>query len=290
VGDLFAIIAPVFVCTALGWAWVRAGRSYDRELITILIADIGAPCLVFSRLVDLDVEPEAMAEMAMAALISVACFAVSGIVILRLARLPYHTFLCPLVFGNQGNMGLPVCLFAFGEEGLALAIAYFSVTVTLQFTAGISIWSGRLSLGELARTPLIYAVVLAAAVLVSGATVPAWIWNTTDILGGFAIPLMLVTLGAALAELRVARIGRSIVLAFCRLGIGFGVGVALAALLDLGGVARGVLVLQCAMPAAVFNYLFAQRYGRAPEEVASIVVVSTLLAFAGLPLLLGFLL
>jgi predicted permease len=290
VGDLFAIIAPVFVCTALGWAWVRAGRSYDRELITILITDIGAPCLVFSRLVALEVEPEAMAEMAMAALISIACFAVSGIAILRLARLPSHTFLCPLVFGNQGNMGLPVCLFAFGEEGLALAIAYFSVTVTLQFTAGISIWSGRLSLGELARTPLIYAVVLAVAVLVSGATVPAWIWNSTDILGGFAIPLMLVTLGAALAELRVARIGRSIALSFCRLGIGFGVGVALAAMLDLSGVARGVLVLQCAMPAAVFNYLFAQRYARAPEEVASIVVVSTLLAFAGLPLLLGFLL
>jgi predicted permease len=68
------------------------------------------------------------------------------------------------------------------------------------------------------------------------------------------------------------------------------VGLILAAVLQLDGVARGVLVLQCAMPAAVFNYLFAQRYARAPEEVASIVVVSTLLAFAGLPVLLGFLL
>jgi hypothetical protein len=290
VGDLFAIIAPVFLCTALGWAWVRAGRPYDRELITVLIADIGAPCLVFSRLVALEVEPEAMAEMAIAAGISVAVVAVAGIAILRLASLPINTFLCPLVFGNQGNMGLPVCLFAFGEEGLALAIAYFSVTATLQFTVGISIWSGSLSLRELARTPLIYAVALAVTVLSSGATVPAWIWNTAEILGGFAIPLMLVTLGASLAELRVARIGRSVALAFCRLGLGFGVGVVLASLLDLSGVARGVLVLQCSMPAAVFNYLFAQRYARAPEEVASIVVLSTLLAFAGLPLLLGLLL
>jgi len=290
VGDLFAIIAPVFLCTALGWGWVRAGRTYDRELITILITDIGAPCLVFSRLVAMEVELEAMSKMAMAAGLAVASFAVVSIAILRLARLPLNTFLCPLIFGNQGNMGLPVCLFAFGEEGLALAIAYFSVTATLQFTAGISIWSGRLSLRELARTPLIYAVALAVAVLSSGVTVPAWIWNTTEILGGFAIPLMLVTLGVSLAELQVARIGRSVALAFCRLGIGFGVGVALAALLELSGVARGVLVLQCSMPAAVFNYLFAQRYARAPEEVASIVVLSTLLAFAGLPLLLGFLL
>jgi predicted permease len=290
VGDLFAIIAPVFTCTVLGWGWVRAGRAYDRELLTILIADIGAPCLVFSRLVALEVEPEAMAEMAAAAAISVAGVAVVGIAILRLARLPFNTFLCPLLFGNQGNMGLPVCLFAFGEEGLALGIAYFSVTATLQFTAGISIWSGRLSLRELARTPLIYAVALAVGVLTSGVAVPAWIWNTTEILGGFAIPLMLVTLGASLAELRVAKIGRGVALACCRLGIGFGVGVALAALLDFSGVARGVLVLQCSMPAAVFNYLFAQRYARAPEEVAGIVVLSTLLAFALLPLLLGFLL
>ena len=288
-GDLFATVAPVFLCTALGWAWVRAGRSYDRELITVLISDIGAPCLVFSRLVALEVETEAMAEMAVAAGISVACFAAAGIAILRLARLPIHTFLCPIVFGNQGNMGLPVCLFAFGEEGLALAIAYFSVTATLQFTVGISIWSGRLSLRELARTPLIYAVALAVAVLASGAEVPAWIGNTTEILGGFAIPLMLVTLGVSLAELRVARIRRSAALASCRLGIGLAVGVALAALLDQSGVARGVLILQCSMPSAVFNYLFAQRYGRAPEEVASIVVLSTLGAFAGLPWLLGFL-
>jgi hypothetical protein len=289
VGDLFATVAPVFLCTALGWAWVRAGRSYDRELITILISDIGAPCLVFSRLVALEVEPGAMAEMAMAAGIAVVGFAAAGTLVLRLARLPLHTFLCPLVFGNQGNMGLPVCLFAFGEEGLALAIAYFSVTATLQFTVGISIWSGRLSLRELARTPLIYAVALAVAVLTSGAEVPAWVTNTTEILGGFAIPLMLVTLGASLAELRVASILRSAALASGRLGIGLAVGLALAALFDQSGVARGVLVVQCSMPSAVFNYLFAQRYGRAPEEVASIVVLSTLGAFAGLPWLIDFL-
>jgi hypothetical protein len=43
------------------------------------------------------------------------------------------------------------------------------------------------------------------------------------------------------------------------------------------------------MPAAVFNYLLAQRYDRSPEQVASIVVVSTLLAAVSLPLLLPFL-
>ncbi len=50
------------------------------------------------------------------------------------------------------------------------------------------------------------------------------------------------------------------------------------------------MVLQSAMPVAVFNYLFAQRYARAPEEVAGLVVVSASLSFVTLPVLLAFVL
>ena len=69
---------------------------------------------------------------------------------------------------------------------------------------------------------------------------------------------------------------------------GFLIGFGMAQLLGFSGVARGVLILQCAMPVAVFNYLLAQRYDRSPEQVASVVVVSTLLTAVTLPLLLPF--
>jgi predicted permease len=68
--------------------------------------------------------------------------------------------------------------------------------------------------------------------------------------------------------------------------LGFGVAVGVAWALDLDRLTAGVLVLQSAMPVAVFNYLFAQIYKRAPEEVAGAVVLSTILSFASLPLLL----
>jgi predicted permease len=288
--ELFGIIAPVFVCAALGFGWARAGRAYDGNVISELISWIGAPCLVFSSLSALVVEPRAMAEMAAGMLAAIGVFVVLGAVVLRLAGLPAHTFLAPLVFTNAGNMGLPLSLFAFGSEGLALAVCGFAVMAITHFTAGVWIWSGRPSLRPFFATPLTWAAVAAVVVLVTGAPVPGWIRNTTELLGGFTIPLMLLTLGVSLSELHPSGLLRSTALSVLRLGMGFAVGIAVAQVLGLEGTARGVLVLQCAMPAAVFNYLFAQQFGRAPEQVASLVVVSTAISFVTLPLLLGWLL
>jgi len=67
-------------------------------------------------------------------------------------------------------------------------------------------------------------------------------------------------------------------------------GVAISEVLGLEGIARGAVIIQSAMPTAVFNYLFAVRYNNDPGEVAGIVVVSTVLSFLTLPLLLGYVL
>ena len=72
--------------------------------------------------------------------------------------------------------------------------------------------------------------------------------------------------------------------------MGVAVGIGLAELFRFEGIIRGVVILECAMPAAVFNYLFAERYGRAPDQIASVVVVSTLIAILVLPVLLAYLL
>ena len=71
---------------------------------------------------------------------------------------------------------------------------------------------------------------------------------------------------------------------------GFGLAILVAGWFGLQGVERGVLVLQLSMPVAVFNYLLALRYQREPGEVAGMVVMSTLLAFALLPFIVGFVL
>ena len=55
------------------------------------------------------------------------------------------------------------------------------------------------------------------------------------------------------------------------------------------GTARAALILQASMPVAVYNYLFAQMWDNEPAEIAGLVVVSTLLSVATIPLLLAFL-
>lgn len=288
--EVFSVIAPVFVCAGIGLIWERQGRPYDTELVTTLTTAVGVPCLVFSTLAEVDLEPAAFGVMAAAALAALALFAAVGGAVLKIAGLSLRAFLPAMVFPNTGNMALPLALLAFGDPGLALAIAYFVVFIVAQFIFSPIIVSGTTSFKALARMPILYAVAAALVFMATGMRPPAWIASTTRILGSMTIPLMLITLGISLAKLHVGSLKLSLWLALFRLGMGLGVGLALAETFDFTGAARGVVVLQSAMPAAIFNYLFAQRYDRAPEEVAGTVVISTAISFLTLPLLLWFLL
>ncbi len=288
--ELLAVVAPVYIAIGIGWAWGRAGRVWSTELVTDLIMTVGAPCLVFSSLVGMDVDRGALGAMALAAFAAFAAMAALGAVVLKLGRQPIQSFLAPVVFPNAGNMGLPVCLFAFGDEGLALAVAFYSVAAFTQYSAGIWLWSGRISGAEPLRTPLFWSAIVAAAVVAGSVPVPDWILRTTELLGAFTIPLMQISLGFSLASIELSAIPRSLALSALRLGLGLAVGFSLATGLGFTGAARGVLILQCSMPVAVLNYLLAEKYQRHPSEVASLVVLSTLLSLVALPLILAWVL
>ena len=87
--------------------------------------------------------------------------------------------------------------------------------------------------------------------------------------------------------LKVNDLRRGLLLSALRLAVGVAAGFGLSELLGLDDVARGVFIIQCAMPVAVVNYIFAVRYNRDPQTMASLVVISTLLSFATLPALLA---
>ncbi len=290
VEQVFTIIAPVFLIAAIGFIWRKRRMPFDTAMITDLVTYVGSPCLVFSSLLINGPELEAVAQMVLATILVAAVVAALGVTLLKVCGLPLSAYLPSLFIPNVGNMGLPLCLLAFGEAGLALAVAYYATSAVLQFTAGVSIASGRISTDVLFRNPVIWAIAAALVLLYAEIDLPRWIANTTEVIAGFVIPLMLMSLGASLTHLKIATFGRSLGLAVFRLSVGFGVGVGIAWALDLEGIARGVVIIQSAMPTAVFTYLFASRAGSRPEEVGSIVVVSTILSFASLPLLLAFVL
>jgi predicted permease len=288
--QLFSVIAPVFVCAVIGYVWKRQGRPYDTSLVTTLVTNIGTPCLVFFTLVDTKLQVDAFFTMGAATAASMVVFYAVYFTFLKAMKLSQKAFLSALAYGNVGNMGLPLCLLAFGDAGLALAIAFFTVNVILLFTIGVAVPAGATSPGQLLRLPILYGAAAALAFIATGTPVPDFVVNTTRILGGLTVPLMLITLGVSLAGLGVKSIPRAMLLSVMRLGVGFLVGWGMAEVFGFEGVERGVLILQCAMPVAVFNYLFAERYGNQPEEVAGLVVISTVMSFATLPFLLAFVL
>ena len=283
---LAAIVAPIFVCAAIGFAWARLNRPFEAEFVTAIVTSVGSPFLVFSALTRLPLDMAVVGEMAGAAALAFLGFALLGIAVLKAIGLPLRSYLPALMFPNAGNMGLPLCLFAFGEHGLALAIVFFAVGSILQFTVGVSIAAGSADPRRLLRLPLIYAVAAALIVVATGIPVPGWIANTADLLGGLTIPLMLIALGVSLARLRIGSFRRSVALSLVRLVGGCALGYGIGWALGLSTAVRGVLAIQSAMPVAVFNYLFAQLYRREPAEVAGMIVISTVLSFATLPALL----
>lgn len=287
VPDLVAVLAPVFVTAGIGFAWIKSGRTLDTNQFTPIIVYVGSPCLIFSTLMGTGVALDDLGRIALISALAHAGALILGLAVLTLAGWPRRAFLPAMMLPNTGNMGLPLCLFAFGEAGLALGIAYFTVSSLLQFTAGISIAAGGTTLKRALATPHLYAVGLAVLLLAVDAQVPRWIDNTVTLVGQFTIPLMLLFLGVSLARLTVKGFGRALLLSVVRIGGGLLIGLALVWGFGLTGTAAGVVLIMSAMPVAVFNYLFAQYYDNSPAEVAGLVVVSTALSFATLPILLA---
>ncbi len=284
--ELVAIILPVVAIVLLGYAWQHGGGQFEAEFVTRLVTMIGTPCLIFATLTRLEVSPAAYGQILLAGLLIVLGLGLLGALALHLLGLSQRAFLPTILLPNAGNLGLPLSLFAFGEEGLALAIVFFSIIAILQFTVGQGIAAGAMSPGRILRTPIIYVLALAAVVVGTGMPVPRWLDNTVTLLGGIAIPLLLLGLGSGLARFRLPQLRVSATVGALRLAIGFVVAVTVTQLMGLDRVASGVLIIQTTAPAAIFNYLFAQLYDNRPAEVGGTVFVSTVMYFLLLPLLL----
>jgi len=83
--QIFAVIAPIFICAGIGFAWVKRGLPYEPAFVTKLVMVVGFPCLIFSSLVQSELDLNALAEMALAAVVTLSVFAIIAYPLLRLA-------------------------------------------------------------------------------------------------------------------------------------------------------------------------------------------------------------
>ncbi|PWV81752.1 AEC family transporter [Halomonas sp. A11-A] len=289
IAELFAVMAPVLAGAGLGYTWIRLGQPYPVEFVTRLVFNIGTPALIIASLANAEINAGSVGRTMLATALVMIAMAAATPLMARLLRRDWRVVLAPMMYPNTGNMGLPVVLYAFGSAGFAFGITVMVTVSLFQFTVGSIMASQGNALKTLARTPTVYAIVISLALLLTDTALPRWLDNSVDLISGFTVPLMLITLGVSLASIQVRSLKSGVGFSLVRIPVAAGLAWGIGALLGLPPLAQSILVLQMSMPVAVFNYLFAQKAGREPAYVASLVFCSTLLALFYLPLLLAWL-
>ncbi|MCF2871311.1 AEC family transporter [Octadecabacter sp. G9-8] len=282
------ITAPVFLLAAVGFVWVKLGYEYRVEFVTRFAMTLSVPCLIFTALMGTQVDAAALAALSVAALVAYALVTVAMWLLVLVGRLDRRTFLAPLIFGNTGNLGLPLALFAFGDVGLGYAVVVFAVMAVLSFTFGVWLVSDGGSLTKVIKEPVVAATILGALFLWQGWQTPTFLTNALELIGQMAIPMMLITLGVAVARLKPNALGLATLLAAIKYAVCAGVAAVVGIWFGLDPVALAVLVVQVATPVAVTSYMLAAKYGADSDSVAGLVVVSTLMSVVTLPLILAF--
>lgn len=284
------IVAPVFLLAGVGFTWVRLGFEYRIQFVTRLAMTLAVPCLIFTALMKTELDKSAIGWFVLAALAGHALLALVGAALVRIMQLERRSYLAPFIFGNTGNLGIPLSLFAFGDAGLGYAVAMLAVSAVLSFTFGIYLVAGEGGGSKALREPMVWATLVGALFLWQGWQTPLFLTNALDLIGQMAIPLMLITLGVAMARLTPGKTGLAIALSLIKVTLSAAIGWGLGLAFGLDYTAFGVLVLQLATPVAVTSYLLAEKFEADAQAVAGMVVVSTLMSVAALPLLLSLLL
>lgn len=286
---VFNVILPVLICAAIGYIIAVRKMPFDHKVIGAIVKNVGYPTLIISHLSVTKIDVSSFLSMMAASAAAIAVFGVLGFAILSALRMPVRAYLTPLMHGNVGNVGLPITLLALGNAGMAYTMGFVVVVLISIFTIGMWIPAGKFSWKGLFTSPVIYAVVVALALLATGAELPGPIAKSFDILGGMSIPLMLLTLGHTLATLKIGNIGRAVFLTLLHLGLAVVAALSLTAVFGLTGDQRSAFILCCLMPCSVATYLFIeQNVPQYAPDVAGFILISTLATLVVLPLALAY--
>ena len=215
---------------------------------------------------------------------------VIGLAIIKFLKLNYRVYLPPVMFANTGNMGLPLVYFAFGQEGFNIGILCMVSMTILHYSLGIVMLSSYKKPLEVFRLPLIYSTFIGILISVINYDMPIVLDRSIELLGEITIPAMIFSLGYKLSELKISKVWLSFLFGTLRMAVGITFGIFFAELFNLDGLAAKVVILECSMPPAVFNFVLAEKYRQDSETVASIIFAGTIVSLFVIPVLISYLL
>ena len=288
---LFEVVFPVFFVVGIGYYLGKKNPKIDTKFITNFAANIGTPAMVIYAVTSTGINFEIFRDYFWYYLLAIICFSIVGIINLFLINTKdIIRELPPLIFPNTGNMGLPICLFAYGSQGLGVSASITSLIILMHFTVGVFLADRKFNLDVIIKNPPFYAIIFSAIVLFYEIDMPLFVINTTEWFMYVTIFLILMSLGIALTRLKVFSLNNAVISSITRMFIGPLIGIGLIWFFDLEGFAAGVLLIQCSMPSAELNYLVGSIYSpkKVVDSVASTIVVSTVMSFITIPIVVYF--
>ena len=283
---LIDVLFPVFFVIGIGYYLGKKNPNINTDFITTFAGNVGTPAMIFYTITTTGVTLSVFTEYFIYALFIIGGFSLVGILFLLLLKKDFISELPPLILPNTGNMGIPICLFAYGTAGLGIASAIASVVILLHFTLGVLLAKKSFSLEILIKNMPIYGIIVSVIFLYFEWDVPGYLENTTFLLTYATIFLVLMSLGIALSRLKVVSWTHASILGAVRVIIGPIIGFGLIKFLNLNGFAAGVLLIQSCMPSAVLTYLVGSMYSekKVVDSVASVIVTSTIMSFITIPI------
>ena len=288
---LFEVLFPVFFVVGIGYYLGKNNPKIDNSFITNFAANVGTPAMIIYALTSTGISFQIFKNYFGYYLIAIIAFSITGFIFLFfLNTKDIIRELPPFIMPNTGNMGLPICLFAYGSEGLGVAATISALIILCHFTLGIFLADRKFNINVILKNPPFYAIIISVFLLYFKIEVPTFIENTTFLLMYATIFLILMSLGIALTRLKVFSFKKAFISSIGRVILGPIVGFLLIKYFSLEGFAAGALLIQCSMPSAVLTYLVGSIYSpkKIVDSIASMIVVSTLMSFITIPIVVFF--
>ena len=283
---LFDVLFPVFFIVGIGYFLGKKNPKLDTTFITNFGANVGSPAMIFYSVTTTGLTFEIFINYFFYYFLAIICFSLVGIVFLKFLKKDILMELPPFILPNTGNMGLPICLFAYGTQGLGIAGAIASIIILFHFTLGVFLSSKKFTLEIVTKSPAFYSIIISIIFVYFKIDVPNFLINTTMLLTYATIFLILMSLGIALTRLKVFSFNKALISSLARVLIGPVIGFCIIKFFNLSGLAAGVLLIQCSMPSAILNYLVGSKYSpkKIVDNIASMIVVSTILSSITIPI------
>ena len=285
---LFEILFPVFLTIGIGYWYGVKDQKFDTKFITDLAGSIGLPCIIFYALTTSNADVTVFLRFSFYIIVYVIIFSVIGIFIIRFFNGDIYRLLPPIILPNTGNMGIPICLFAYGNMGFAIATAATAMILVFHFSIGILLASRKFSIKPLVTSPPVYALIISLFFVYFKIPAPKFLEDATFFIGYATIFLVLMSLGVALSKLKVFSLKETLAYSLTRVLIGPIVGIGFVKFFNLTGVEAGVMFIQASMPCAILTYLIGKIYSpkKISDSIASTVVLSTFLSLITIPFVL----